>query len=63
MKEALSKDEILELIERAKEVQCIIRRNVRRISKRVRADNLIRVTVRDSFGRKHHGRNVTASNH
>ena len=26
-------------------------------------DNLVRVTVRESFGRKHHGKNVTASNH
>ena len=33
------------------------------ILKRERTDNLIRVMVRESFRRKHHGKNVTTSNH
>ena len=57
MKEASSKEEILEFLERERSPM------YHRISKRVGMNNLVRVTVRDFFGRKHHGRNMKASNH
>ena len=57
MKEVSSKEEILEFLESKRSPM------YHRISKRVHMNNLVRVTVRDFFGRKHHSRNVKMSNH